>query len=84
MAVRPIFVPCLSGSLLVQTYHIDFKWHSGMAKSQSQKSISELHGEAKKIIGIERILEISSKSADEYGVALSAFNLMIKTVKRER
>lgn len=55
-----------------------------MAKSQSQKSIASLHAEAQRILHVERVLEISSKSPDELGVSLSAFNLMIKTVKHER
>lgn len=84
MASRPIFTPSLSGKLLVNTHYVDFQWFPGMAKSQSQKSIESLHMEAKKQIGVSKILEISSKSSEELGVNLSAFNLMIKTVKRER
>jgi hypothetical protein len=84
MAWRPIFTPALSGKLLVLTHHVDFQWHPGMAKSQAQKSIASLHTVGKKQIGVDKVLEISSKSPDELGVSLSAFNLMIKTVKRER
>lgn len=84
MASRPIFTPSLIGSLLVSTHHIDFQWHPGMAKSQSQKSIASLHEAALTQLSVDRVLEISSKSLDEVGVSLSAFNLMIKTVKRER
>lgn len=84
MASRPIFTPSLSGKLLVRTHQIDFQWYPGMAKSQSQKSIASLHLEAEKRIGVDKVLEISSKSPDELGVSLSAFNLMIRTVKRER
>lgn len=84
MASRPIFTPSLSGKLLVLTHQVDFQWHPGMAKSQSQKSIASLHQEARSQFGIDSVLEISSKSPDELGVSLSAFNLMIKTVKRER
>jgi hypothetical protein len=84
MASRPIFTPSLNGKLLVRTHYVDFQWYPGMAKSQSQKSIASLHTAAKNQIGIDKILEVSSKSADELGVSLSAFNLMIKTVKHER
>jgi hypothetical protein len=84
MASRPIFTPSLSGKLLVWTHHVDFQWYPGMAKSQSQKSIASLHQEAMKQIGVNKVLEISSKSPDELGVNLSAFNLMIRTVKREK
>ncbi len=84
MASRPIFTPSLSGKLLVGTYNIDFQWHPGMAKSQSQKSIVSLHLKAMKEIGVDRVLEISSKSPNELGVSLSAFNLMIRTVKHQK
>ncbi len=84
MASRPIFTPSLSGKLLVWTHHVDFQWYPGMAKSQSQKSIASLHAAAKVQVGVDKVLEISSKSPSDLGVSLSAFNLMIKTLKRER
>jgi len=80
MAIRPIFIPNLKMPPGVEEKLIDFKWHPGMAKIQKQKSIVELHSSAK-AIGLERILEISSKSEDELGVMLSAFNLLITTKK---
>jgi len=55
-----------------------------MAMSQSRKSIASLHAEGRKQIEVSDVLEISSKSPTELGVALSAFNLMIRTVKHER
>ncbi len=79
MAKRPIFIPRTNGSLLVVAMPIEFVWHPGMSKSQKQKSIRSLHDAAKQTRGIERILEISSKSEEELGVRLSAFNLMLKT-----
>lgn len=84
MAERPIFSPLFSGPLLVETQHIEFQWFPGMALSQSQKSIESLHTAAKSKLNFDRVLEISSKSKTELGVQLSAFNLMIKTVKYER
>lgn len=84
MAERPIFTPSLSGPLLVWTHHIDFQWFPGMAKSQFQKSIESLHEGARKRLKIDQVLEISSKSKDELGVKLSAFNLTIRTVRHER
>jgi len=80
MAVRPIFIPNLTGTPGAEEKLVDFKWHSGMAKSQKQKSIAELHSTAKGL-GYERVLEISSKSEIELGVKLSAFNLLITTKK---
>lgn len=60
---------------------LEFSWHPGMAKSQKQKSIKELHATAS-ACGISPVLEISSKSEELLGVALSAFNLLITTKKR--
>lgn len=79
MAKRPVFIPRTSGPLLVVAMPIEFAWHPGMSKSQKQKSIRSLHDAANQSRGINRILEISSKSEQEIGVRLSAFNLMVKT-----
>ena len=78
MAIRPVFIPITDGDIGVIEKAIDFKWHPGMAKSQKQKSVSELHSAAK-LFGINNILEISSKSLDELGILLSAFNLSFVT-----
>lgn len=84
MATRPIFFPSVAGKLLVATRHVEFEWFPGMAMSQFRKSIASLHQAAQKQIGVSEVLEISSKSPIELGVHLSAFNLMIRTVKYER
>lgn len=84
MAQRPIFIPSLDGRLLVSTHLVDFTWFPGMSKGQAQKSIESLHEKAKSELHVERVLEISSKSKDAVGVQLSAFNLMIKTVRYQR
>jgi len=84
MATRPIFFPSVTGKLLVTTRHVEFEWFPGMAMSQSRKSIASLHEATRKQIGVSKVLEISSKSPIELGVSLSAFNLMIRTVKHER
>lgn len=55
-----------------------------MAVSQAQKSIRSLHDAAQKKLHVDKVLEISSKSTQELGIRLSAFNLMIKTLKYER
>ncbi len=84
MATRPIFTPSSTGKLLVWTHHVEFKWFPGMAMSQSRKSIESLHSAARDQVKVSDVLEISSKSPAELGVKLSAFNLMIRTVKYER
>lgn len=77
MAKRPIYMPQESGDFLVKTELVEFKFHSGFALIQKQKSIDELHQATKNKFKLEHILEISSKSKEELGVQLSAFNLMI-------
>ncbi|HBO4309896.1 TPA: hypothetical protein L4V00_000207 [Pseudomonas aeruginosa] len=84
MAERPIFIPVPDGQALVQTKHVRFQWFPGMAASQKQKSIDSLHESACKLPGITKILEVSSKSREELGVALSAFNLTFTTLKQNR
>jgi len=84
MAKRPVFIPTTEGPTLVSTSLVDFEWFPGMALSQAQKSIESLHLAARDLLGVNSILEISSKSKQGLGVKLSAFNLMIKTVKQER
>lgn len=77
MAKRPVFIHNSSGSTLVDTKMIDFQYHSGFAVVQKQKSINSLHDSIRDKLDIFNILEISSKSEVELGVALSAFNLMM-------
>lgn len=55
-----------------------------MAMSQSRKSIAALHEAARTQLKVIDVLEISSKSPTKLGVSLSAFNLMIKTVRHSR
>lgn len=83
MAKRPVYVPRKDGKLGVEKTDIEFKWFPGMAKSQKQKSINSLHREAE-AVGISPLLEISSKSENELGVKISAFNLNITTKIHKR
>ncbi len=84
MAERPLFIPAAEGPALVRTKHVEFQWFPGMAVSQKQKSVDSLHAAACKLPGISKVLEVSSKSREELGVALSAFNLSFTTVKHNR
>jgi type I restriction enzyme M protein len=81
MANRPVFLPKESMGC-VQKKCVDFTWSSGFAVSQKQKSITSLHENAKKKFGVSKILDISSKSEDPLGVALSAFNLKTTTLEK--
>jgi hypothetical protein len=77
MAKRPVFFvqdPNNQDAPLVDVVLVDFKWSPGMAKSQKQKSINSLH-ESIHVRRPCRVLEISSKSQEDLGIKLSAFNL---------
>lgn len=82
MAKRPIFTPILD-RVGVEEKLIDFQWFSGFSASQKKKSIVSMHSEATSL-GYKDLLEISSKSEDSLGVALSAFNLCITTKKYQQ
>ena len=77
MASRPFFIPNNNKDELVKTELVEFKWFSGFAKFQKQKSISSFHENISKQFKYNKILEISTKSEDKLGVKLSAFNLKI-------
>jgi hypothetical protein len=81
MAKRPVFYPVLNGPPFAKEVILDFEWHAGFAKSQAQKSIVSLH-EAAGDKGLGPVLEISSKSNQPIGVALSAFNLTLQVQDR--
>ena len=83
MANRPIFTPDFNGFPYVETVDIEFKWYSGFAKSQMQKTIVSLHEAAEKQ-GIAPVLEISRKSASRLGVSLSAFILTLETPRGQK
>lgn len=81
MANRPVFIPRPSGDALVDTKFIEFQWIAGLAKSQKAKRIEALHASARQELGVGKVLEVSTKSPLPLGVCLSAFNLMIETVR---
>ncbi|MEG7413234.1 hypothetical protein V6E00_00030 [Serratia marcescens] len=85
MAQRPVYIPTGEKSLYVKTELVDFTWFPGMSVSQKQKSIDSLHDAAiKSLPNVKKVLEISSKSRDSLGIALSAFNLSFTTLKQQR
>lgn len=77
MATRPVFVS-ITTQPYVEVIDTEFKYHSGFAVSQAQKSIRSLSESfcTKHPQYIGKILEVSSKAAENLGVRLSAFNLM--------
>lgn len=80
MAIRPVFISTKGESEeLILRKEINFEWFPGFSVSQKQKSIFSLHKQIEKEDSKYNVLEISSKSPNELGVKLSAFNLMINT-----
>ena len=63
MATRPIYIPQSSGDFLVKTEMVEFKFHSGFAVTQKQKSIDELHQAAQTQLHLNQILNVSSREA---------------------
>ncbi|OXM83690.1 DarT1-associated NADAR antitoxin family protein [Paenibacillus rigui] len=79
MANRPVFISDPNNGNYVKTVDVEFDWFPGFSIKQKQRSISSLHNNFQKNYPTLSILEISSKSENELGVALSAFNLTIET-----
>lgn len=74
MASRPVFMSRMSAPYF-EVVSVDFSWNSGLAKSQKQKNIVAIHQEFQRKRPDHKVLEISSKSLQEYGDGLSAFNM---------
>lgn len=76
MAIRPVFMASNSQPF-VSVEEVEFKYYSGFAASQAQKSITSLHAAfvERHPEYNEKILEISTKSSIALGSQLSAFNL---------
>lgn len=55
--------------------HLEFTWYPGFSVSQKRKSIQSLHAAAESELGLRNVLEVSTKSPDPTGEALSAFKL---------
>lgn len=77
MAVRPVYCT-LTTAPFVTVEYIDFQYFSGFSVTQKQKSILSLHNNFLEKYPQRKILEISTKSNNDLGVKLSAFNLMIR------
>lgn len=77
MAIRPVFVVTADKRRCIRE-NVEFEFFSGFSDKQKKRCINSLHQAYLKKNGDKKILEISSKSEDELGIKLSAFNLMIK------
>ncbi len=74
MANRPIYMPKTAAPYRT-LYSAEFTWNSGLSVSQKQKNVTALHEAFAAHFPGKKVLEISSKSMQEGGVELSAFNL---------
>ena len=77
MATRPVFEVTADEKFFVRR-EVQFKWNSGRALERIRTNIRGLHGVYLAAYPDRKILEISTKSTDELGVKLSAFNLMVR------
>lgn len=78
MANRPVFISSSKNELIIKE-DFAFQYFNGFAEIQKRRSIESLHKEFYLKYPNKKILEISSKSEQELGVKLSAFNLNIST-----
>lgn len=78
MAERPVFIPAPDSPELVNELFLPLTWHSGFAQVQKEKNIAALH-EAAAQLGLNPLLEISSKSKSERGRHMSAFHMTVPT-----
>lgn len=84
MAKRPVFIAMQDNKNFVMEKDIDFEWFPGFSVTQKQKSIESFHENIKKYDNTLKVLEVSSKSKSDLGVALSAFNLIITAKNGKR
>ncbi|MCD7882480.1 MAG: hypothetical protein LUI87_02045 [Lachnospiraceae bacterium] len=74
MAERPVYM-VKTRTPFYEIANMEFTWNGGFAVSQKQKNIKALHAEFSRSFPGKKVLEISSKSMQEGGKALSAFFL---------
>lgn len=84
MASRPVFIVNQNKKDFVEEKNIIFEWFPGFSFTQKQKSVESLHYNIKSYNPELKVLEISSKSNEELGVLLSAFNLIIETKNNKK
>ena len=77
MATRPVFEVTADEKFFIRR-DVEFKWYGGFALTRIRENITGLHGNYLAAYPDKKILEISTKSANELGVKLSAFNLTLR------
>lgn len=78
MAKRYVYI--VDNNNEFQKVEVDFEWFPDFSKVQKQKSVESLHNSFLQYNN-QNVLEISTASTKELGVALSAFNLKVETKK---
>src|SRR6478752_5077775 len=76
-ATRPIFVPHSTASRVIVRM-VEFDWFPGFSIQQQQRSISSFHDAARTLHIANAPLEVSTRSPEELGRRLSAFNLRVE------
>lgn len=76
MAVRPIFTVSPDERLFIKR-DVEFTFYSGFSDAQKKRCVRSLHQAYLEEAPDARVLEVSSRSEEELGVRLSAFNLMM-------
>lgn len=78
MATRPVFFVTTPGESWVRVEEVSFQWFPGMSLAQKRRSIDAMQGAAHALAPGDTLLEISTKSADADGRALSGFELRLE------
>ena len=79
MVTRPVFSPHKDSIGVEEFQSPPFLWSGGFALSQKQKNVIALHNAIRESDPRRTPLEVSSKSTEEIGCRLSAFNLGFET-----
>ena len=80
MALRPVF---FVDNNVVRKESVEFEWFPGFSLAQKQRCVKSLHQSVRRRFSGARLLEVSTKSQDDLGKKLSAFNLKLDGVYLE-
>ncbi|MBD5626984.1 MAG: hypothetical protein HDQ90_05825 [Desulfovibrio sp.] len=78
MATRPVFFVTTPGDGWVHVDEVSFQWFPGMSLAQKRRSIDAMQAAAHAMAPGKSLLEISTKSAEADGRALSGFELCLE------
>lgn len=81
MATRFVY-KVIDEAPFVRKMPVEFTWYGGFSLAQKRRCIASLHGAYAERYPDDTVLEISSKSSEDLGVALSAFNLTLELAGR--